>query len=147
MTQHKLHWLIGLEIGLMLISFNVGWFGVDQIGLDEHLRQWLASEAERELTNREWVVGLADLAFFPFVIFSWIWLWMLKPYCRIFYTLSVVIDFSFYPLVGPCVSNGLFEIINGLMLVISGMILGALYFTDISPKTNPIKQDEIYVSK
>ena len=38
------------------------WFGVDQVGLDEHLRQWLATEAERELTNREWIVGLAALA-------------------------------------------------------------------------------------
>ena len=141
MTLQKLHWLIALEIGLILISFKAGWFGVDQIGLDEHLRQWLASEAERELTKREWIIGLAALVFFPFVIFSWIWLWMLKPYSRIFYTLSVAIGFAFYPLGGPYVSNGFLEIVDGLTTVISGMILGVLYFTHIYPKTKPAEQD------
>ncbi len=136
MTKQNLHWLIALEIGLILISFKAEWFGVSYIGLDSHLLEWVRSEEERDLTNTELITGLAALAFFPIMAFSWVWLWMLKPYSRALYTFTVLLGFGFYPFGGTYVSNGWMDIFNSLSLIMTGMILCALYFTNIYTDNN-----------
>ena len=146
MTKQKLHWLIALEIGLILISLKAEWFGIGHIGLDSQLQEWVTSEKERDLTQTEWVSGIVALTFFPCMIFSWVWLWMLKPYSRALYTALVLIGFAFYPLAGAYVSNGWIDIVNGIGLVVTGMIIGALYFTDIYDLKNTAEQGSAHQS-
>ena len=134
MTKQQLHWLISLEIGLILISFKAEWFGIGHLGLDSHLQEWVTSEEERDLTKTEWITGVAALAFLPVMVFSWVWIWMLKPYSRALYTATGLLGFAFYPFAGAYVSNGWIDIFNSLSLVATGMILCSLYFTDIYSK-------------
>jgi len=141
MTKEKLHWLIALEVGLVLISFKMSWFGVDYIGLDETLRNWVVSEQERELSEREWILAYVAFGVLLLVIFSWIWLWMLKPYSRILYTLLAVSGFIFIPFMGVRVSNGWIDCIDGLATIITGMIIAVLYFTDVYSKEQSATED------
>lgn len=125
---------------MILVSFKMRWFGIDQVGLDPHIKQWITSQGERDLSTWEWIVGFAALAFLVIMIFPWIWLWMLKPYSRVLYTATVLLGFTFYPLGGPYVSNGWPELLDGLASVVTAMILCALYFTEVYLKNSLAEQ-------
>ena len=140
MRKQNLHWLIALEVGISLFSVTAGWFGVDRIGLDPQLQEWIITEEERYLTKRELITALVALAFFPILVFSWVWLWKLKPYSRGLYSAVVFSGFIFYPLESPYVSNGWFDILDAFASIITGMILCSLYFTDIYPRKQKSEQ-------
>jgi hypothetical protein len=142
MTKEKLHWLIAIEVGLIILSIKMRWFAVDQVGLDPYLSEWIISEGQRGLSEPERIIGLSAMAYWLLTIISWLWLWNFKPYSRTLYTLMVFLGFVFYPLVGAYVSNGWVEMVEGFALIVSGMILGVLYFTDVYPKKSLQRVDE-----
>ncbi|MEM9283819.1 MAG: hypothetical protein AAGA96_18510 [Verrucomicrobiota bacterium] len=133
MNRQTLHWLIAIEICLNLVATKLDWTGVAQVGLDQELSGWIAAQGEKELSTSESAVMIAALAFFPFLVFSWIWLWMLKPYSRIVYVLTSVPGFLLLPLSGAIVSNGWPDLFYGLSSIVAGMIIGGLYFSYVYP--------------
>jgi hypothetical protein len=133
MTRQTLHWLIAIEICLILVSYKLYWSGLSYAGIDQPLLDWIFAQGEKDLTTQEIILGLLGFSSIPILIFSWIWLWSLRPYSRIIYVITSIPGFVLLPLTGPHVSNGWPDIFEGLASIVAGMIIGALYFSDLYP--------------
>lgn len=125
--------LIAIEVCLILFCIKLYLFGVDKIGLDNTLLEWLSIDEEKTLTRSDLCIISAGLLILILNVFSWVWLWMLKPYSRILYTALLFIIIILGGFMGPCVSNGYIVIFEQISLVISGLIVEVLYFTDLYP--------------
>lgn len=140
MTRQKLHWLIALDVCLVLFALKLELSGISQIGLDQELADWLAKQEEQELTKNELIAGIVSLVLIMMLLFSWIWLWMLKPYSRIIYTVTSISGFFLLPILGVYITNGWPDLFDGLSSIVAGIIIGALYFSDVYPHRKQAQQ-------
>ena len=117
--------LILCDIGLALLGF--GTYALTRHSLPPVLQRFLAENRPPLGSAFSWVA----LAWLFLVVLSWIGLWRLWRRARALYTTAAGAGAVGTALMGPCVRSGPAEAFAGLSLVVTGLILGAIYMTEL----------------
>jgi hypothetical protein len=98
------------------------------------LRDWLAADAEQELTLREFAVFLVAVPLITGAVVGSIGLLFLKRWAAWLYLVSLVIGTLLTPFAGPTVEHALTVSANEIAVLLSGLIIGLAFFSDALPR-------------
>ncbi len=135
MTKLNLHWLISAEICLFILALILELGRVSYVGLDPTLIEWIKTDSESDLGSLEFATAAFMVSSLILSIFSWMWLWGLRPYSRGIYVLGLLVSFVASSITGAIMTNGWIEGLYALSSVVAGILIGGLYFTDIYKST------------
>jgi len=117
--------LILCEIGLSLIGMVV--YVASRHSLPPEIQRFLTGHRQRAWSSGDWLLLLSLVL----AVFSWIGLWRLWQKGRALYTAATVTGVAGTALIGPYVRSGPVEAMFGLGLIVTGLIFGVTYFSDL----------------
>jgi hypothetical protein len=128
-TKGLLRTLIVAEIVIGIISIVVSSF--TESTLPEPLRAFSEAQTESEITTRGVAMIAAAIALIILLLVSSIGLFFFWRPARILYLLTLILGIAMTPFFGPYVDAGLGTAFEDIAVVISGVILGLVYFSPL----------------
>jgi hypothetical protein len=117
--------LILCEIGLGLLNMFV--YAISKHYLPAELQRFLVEHKRPLWSAGSWL----SLIWLVLDILGWVGLWRLWRRGRAFYTAVCGVGAASTALMGPYVHSGPTEAIFGLSLIVTGLILGMIYLSDL----------------
>jgi hypothetical protein len=124
-----LRYLIVLEITVLVIGVAVAF--AEKRFLPAQLQQYLADESESALTTVDWLFVAIGIPVVLLFITSWFALWRGWRTGRMLYTLVWAASLPFLALGAPFVTGPFASVFETSSCLISGLLLGLLYFSDL----------------
>jgi hypothetical protein len=104
-----------------------------QSSLPALLQQYLWLESQQALRVGDVILFAFLLVLLAAFVIAWVGLWMLMRWARVVYTAVVIFDIVAALFYGPVVSSALAEAFYGVATLASGIILGVIWFSELSP--------------
>ena len=98
--------------------------------LPEPLRTWETQRLETDPSGMELVLLGVLMADLVVALVASVGLFLLKAWGRWLYLASLIVMFLCVPFLGPTVSHGLVDTLEGLSTLLSGVILGLAFFSN-----------------
>ena len=106
--------------------------------LPAELKSFIEADASSALSPREGAIALVLLAVFPVYVGSAIGLFLLKSWARWTYASCLLLLYPLTALLGPVVEHGVVSVLDELVVLCQGLIIGIAFFSDaIETRTIP----------
>jgi hypothetical protein len=128
-TKGLLRTLIVMEIVLGFTSVVVSF--ITEPMLPEPLRAFVNAESEEAITAYDMILLAFGIPLILLFLVSSIGLFLFWRPARILYVVTIVAGFVLTPIFGPYVDAGWGRIFEDAAVVVSGVILGLVYFTPL----------------
>lgn len=127
--------LIVVEIALLVVVVAAAF--AEERFLPAELQSYLAAEAESPWTACDWVFVAVGVPLFVLIIVSWVALWRGWPTARFLYTLTWGLSLPLYGIGAPFITGPFGSVLQAASCLVSGMLLGLLYFSDFRRAHEP----------
>ncbi len=121
----------GLIIATIASSFLL------ESALPSPLRQYVQAESERDLALADLPIALGGILILISTIATTIGLFLFQRWARPFYLVTTLASFGIILLAGPSVEHAVSETLGELAVLVSGVILGMIYFTNALEAQGP----------
>lgn len=113
----------GLIIATIASSFLL------ESSLPSPLRGYVQAESERDLTPADLPVAIGGILILVLTVVGTIGLFLFQRWARPLYLVTTLASFAVVLLAGPSVEHAASETLGELAVLVSGVILGMIYFT------------------
>jgi uncharacterized membrane protein len=114
----------GLIIATIATSFLL------ESALPSPLRQYVQAESERDLTPADLAVAIGGILIVAMTVVATIGLFLFQRWARPLYLVTTLASFGVVLLAGASVEHAVSETLGELAVLVSGVILGIIYFTN-----------------
>ena len=127
--ERLLHTLVLVEIILTVTLVTIGILG--EPFLPTALQSYLQTRSDTPWSVRDWILLPIDLCIFALAVVAWVGLFRGWRCARRLYTGLWVASLPLLLFYGPVVASAVSRFLDTLAVLVGGLILGILYFSEL----------------
>ena len=126
-TKGQFRWLVTASVAVTILGV-VASFATESL-LPAPLRDYLASQADPDLTVPDWLLFVVGIPLLVALLVSIVGLYRFWPFARPLTVIVWIVGLIFQAFLGPTVDSGLATSLYELAAVLNGIIIAVIYIT------------------